>query len=157
LALLRASDEPPTAAADALLKDGPREWRRRAALALGERGEPRACDEIASWWARGVPPRGREREDGEPPRLALDLAGVQELLRATTQARCRAAVPVLLRALEDVRARPYMADALGTLGDDRARAPLLALLESEPYVTTRPHEARALLALGARDWSSPEP
>jgi hypothetical protein len=157
LALLRASDEPPTPTADTLMKDSRQEWRRRAALALGERGDPRACDEIASWWASVVPPPGTEREDGEPPRLALDLAGVQELLRATAHARCRAAVPWLLRALDDVRARPYVADALGALGDDRARPPLLALLGSEPYVTTRPREARALLALGARDWSSPEP
>ena len=27
------------------------------------------------------------------------------------------------------------------------------MLADEPYVTTRPHEARALLALGARDWA----
>jgi hypothetical protein len=53
-------------------------------------------------------------------------------------------------ALQDVRARPYIADALGGLGDPRAKAPLLALLAEEPYVTTRPHEARALLALGAQ-------
>jgi hypothetical protein len=157
LALVRASEEPPPAMAEALLRDGLPEWRRRAALALGERGDPRACEEIASWWASVVPPPGTAREDGEPPRLALDLAGAQELLRATAHARCRAAVPALLRALEDVRARPFVADALGALGDDRARVPLQGLLESESYVTTRPHEARALLALGDRDWSSPDP
>jgi hypothetical protein len=157
LALARASEEPPPALVEVLLKDGLREWRRRAALALGERGDPRACDEIASWWASVAPPPGAKGEDGEPPRMAIDLAGVQELLGATVHARCRAAVPALLRALGDVRARPYVADALGSLGDDRARAPLRALLESEPYVTTRPHEARALLALGVRDWSIPEP
>jgi hypothetical protein len=56
---------------------------------------------------------------------------------------------MLVSALEDVRARPYVADALGALGDTRARAPLLATFAGEPYVTTRPHEARALLALGA--------
>jgi HEAT repeat protein len=50
-----------------------------------------------------------------------------------------------------------VADALGALGDERARAPLLALFADEPYVTTRPHEARALLALGARDWSASPP
>jgi hypothetical protein len=42
-------------------------------------------------------------------------------------------------------------------GDDRARAPLLARLAVEPYVTTRPHEARALLALGAHDWAADPP
>jgi hypothetical protein len=63
-----------------------------------------------------------------------------------------------LRVLGDVRARPYVADALGQIGDDRARGPLLAMLAGEPYVSTRPHEARALLALGVHDWmgSAPE-
>jgi Sulfatase/HEAT repeats len=158
LALARAAPgDPPPAMAEALMKDGLREWRRRAALALGERGDPRACEEIASWWASAAPPPGPEREDGEPARLALDVAAARELLGATAHARCRTAVPALLRAAEDVSARPYVADTLGGLGDDRARAPLRALLETEPYVTTRPHEARALLALGVRDWSSPDP
>jgi hypothetical protein len=155
LALARASaDVPPLA--ESLLKDGLREWRRRASLALGEHGDPRACEEIASWWADIVPASGQGGADGEPSRLSMDLPGVEELLGATTRARCRAAVPALLQALQDVRARPFVADALGALGDDRARAPLRALLASEPYVSTRPHEARALLALGAREWSSPD-
>jgi hypothetical protein len=62
-----------------------------------------------------------------------------------------------VRALDDVRARPYVADTLGALGDDRARGPLLAALGSEPYVTTRPREARALLALGVHDRASADP
>ena len=154
VALTRAStDVPPLV--EALLRDGLPEWRRRAALALGEHGDPRACEEIASWWADVAPARpGQGSADGEPARLSMDLPAAEELLAATIRARCRAAVPALLRALEDVRARPYVADALGALGDDRARAPLRSWLASEPYVTTRPHEARALLALGARDWSS---
>jgi len=153
LALVRAStDVPPLA--EGLLKDALREWRRRAALALGERGDARACEEIASWWTEVTPAPGQGRADGEPARLSMDLPAAVELLGATARARCRTAVPSLLGALQDVRARPYVADALGVLGDERARGPLRALLESEPYVTTRPHEARALLALGAREWSS---
>jgi arylsulfatase A-like enzyme len=137
---------------DGLLGDSDRGWRRRAALVLAERGEPRACDEIAALWNDLAPPAdGRTRPDGEPSRLvAVDLPHVQELLAATSHARCRSAVVPLLRALDDVRARPYVADALGALGDSRAIAPLLALFASEPYVTTRPHEAEALLALGVR-------
>jgi len=50
-----------------------------------------------------------------------------------------------------------VADALGAIGDDRARPVLLSLVAVEPYVTTRPHEAGALLALGAHDWSSHTP
>jgi hypothetical protein len=155
LALVRMG-EPVPPAARALLDDesASRAWRRRAALALGERGEARACDELAAWWADLAPAPGTADPDGEPPRLRVELAAAQELLAATGRARCRAAVPWLVRALGDVRARPFVADTLGSLGDERARAPLLALLATEPYVTTRPHEARALVALGARDWAA---
>jgi arylsulfatase A-like enzyme len=155
LALARSSAEVPPLV-DALLKDGLRDWRHRAALVLGERGDARACEEIASYWSDVAPTQGQASADGEPPRLALELPAAEELLAATTRARCRAAVPSLLRALQDVRARPHVADALGALGDDRARAPLRTMLATEPYVTTRPHEAQALLALGAREWSSPD-
>jgi hypothetical protein len=157
LALARASEDPPPDLAEAMLKDGSGAWRRRAALALGERGDGRACDELAAWWGEEPPAAGKGSEEGEPPRLPLDLPGIRELLGSTGHARCRAAVPSLVRALVDVRARPYVADTLGTLGDDRARAPLLAWLAAEPYVTARTHEARALLALGARDWSAADP
>jgi hypothetical protein len=148
--------EPIPPLAESLLRDPGRDWRRRAALALGERGDGRGCDEMTAWWSDAIGSPDTS-PDGEPPRLSIDLTHARELLAATAKARCRAAVPALLRALEDVRARPYVADALGALGDDRARGPLLAMLANEPYLTTRPREARALLALGVRDWSSAEP
>jgi len=171
VALTRIGD-PPSALIEALARGPDGDWRRRAALALAERTEAspaateggpaltqHACDELASWWNELAPARpathgrdgGQESADGQPMRLELDLMHTEELLTATRRAHCRAAVPALLRALEDVRARPYVADALGALGDSRARAPLLAFLADEPYITTRPHEARALLALGVRD------
>jgi arylsulfatase A-like enzyme len=159
LALVRMGQSAPPAA-DALLRDPDRDWRRAAALAFGLRGDARACDEIAAEWAEvwpDVPPADADGGDGEPPRLAIDLASAEERLAATAGGRCRSAVPALLHVLEDVRARPYVADALGQLGDDRARAPLLAMMADEPYVTTRPHEARALLALGVHDWVGPSP
>jgi Sulfatase len=152
---LAGMGEPVPPLASALLHDPARAWRRAAALALGSRGDPRACDELTAWWGEVRPAPSAASPDGEPPRLALDLQRTEELLAATARARCRGAVPDLITALEDVRARPYVADALGALGDDRARAPLLRLLAEEPYVTTRPHEARALLGLGARDWAAP--
>jgi HEAT repeat protein len=139
---------------DALLVDPQRDWRRRAALALGGRGEGRACDEIAAWWQDVVPASMAAGADGEPLRLGLDLPQAEDLLDATAKAKCRAAVPSLVRALDDVRARPFVADALGAIGDVRARRPLRAFLSAEPYVTALPHEARALLALGACDWSA---
>ncbi|MGD0679605.1 MAG: sulfatase-like hydrolase/transferase [Polyangiaceae bacterium] len=155
LALTRLG-EAESSAAVALLRDPVRDWRQAAALALGERADPRACSELAAAWSDAWPATSVEALDHrEPPQLALELAQIQELLAATASARCRTAVPALVRALEDVRARPYVVDALGALGDERARAPLLDQLSDEPYVTTRPHEARALLALGVHDWLAP--
>jgi arylsulfatase A-like enzyme len=151
-ALALARMEEPPAVVDTLLRDSNRDWRRRAALVLAEHGEGRGCDEIAASWLEALP-----TSDGEPLRITLDLAHAEELLGAISKARCRKAVPALVRALEDVRVRPFVADTLGAIGDDRARGPLLALLAADHHVTARPHEARALLALGARDWSAPTP
>jgi arylsulfatase A-like enzyme len=158
LALARLGD-PLSPLAEALRRDPSRDWRRRAALTFGERGDERACDELAAWWTDVLPPPGHASPNGEPGRLGIDLPRAQELLAATRAAHCRTAVPALVRALEDVRARPYVADTLGALGDARARGPLLAALADEPYLTTRPHEARALLALGTqeRGWPAPSP
>jgi arylsulfatase A-like enzyme len=155
---LAAIGEPVPPLAGALLRDPRVEWRRAAARVLGSRGDPRACDELTAGWEEAWPAAAAvPSPEGEPPRLTTDLVHTQELLAATAAAHCRGAVPALLGALDDVRARPYVADALGAIGDDRARAPLLRLLADEPYVTTRPHEARALLALGTKDWAAAPP
>lgn len=58
---------------------------------------------------------------------------------------------MLVRALEDVRLRPFVVDALAEIGDARAVAPLLATFTVERYVDVRPKEARALQRLGARE------
>jgi hypothetical protein len=145
LALVRLG-EPVPALVETLLHDAQASWRRAAALALAERGNPHACDELADWWTE-VTPVG-ERSDGEPPQLSIDLARAQELLSAVAKAHCRAAVPPLVLALADVRARPYVADTLGAVGDDRARGPLLALLPQEVNVMSRQREVAALHELG---------
>jgi HEAT repeat protein len=46
-----------------------------------------------------------------------------------------------------------VADTLGALGDRKAAQPLLEAMASERYMTVRPHEAKALLALGSRAWA----
>jgi hypothetical protein len=153
LALTRLAS-PAIPLAEGLLRDSEPNWRRPAAIALAERGDPRACDELAAWWGEVVP---TAVPDNGQVRLTLDLAHARELLAATRIARCRSSVPALIRALEDVRARAFVADTLGALGDERARSPLLQLLADEPYVTTRTHEAQALLALGAHEWASESP
>jgi len=136
---------------DALLRDARPEWRHAAALALGTRGDTRACEAIAAWWNDVVPRSAEERSDGEPDQLSLDLSHTEELLSATVKSRCRDAVAPLLRGLEDVRARPYIADALGALADRRAIDPLRILQAREQNLTNREHETAALRALGASE------
>ena len=144
----------PTHAAEALVTDADVAWRRRAALAFAEQADARGCDEITAWWNEVVPTAGGRDADGEPRSIRLELARSEELLAATTRGKCRAAAAALVRGLEDVRARPYVADALGALGDRKAAPALLQALSSERYMTARPHEARALLALGTRAWAA---
>jgi hypothetical protein len=118
-------------------EDAARPWRRRAALALGERGDARAADELAVWWS----------EEGAP-KAGLDFETSRAVLAAIARVKARAAV--LARSLEDVRLRPYVVATLAAIGDAAARAPLLATFASERYVSMRADEARALVALGAR-------
>jgi arylsulfatase A-like enzyme len=153
LALERLGE--PNHPAETLATDADVAWRRRAALAFAEQSDPRGCDEIASWWNEIAPTAGGHDADGEPRSIRLELARTEELLAATARARCKGAVAPLVRGLEDVRARPFVADTLGALGDRKAAPPLLEAMANERYMTVRPHEARALLALGVRAWAPP--
>ena len=134
LALLRIGAAP-TRDAALLAADPEAMWRRRAALALAEQGDGRGEGDLVAWFDD---PAGR------------DFARTRELLLALGKIHATRAVPSLVRALADVRLRPYVADALGVIGAPAAREPLLGSLAIERYVTARQHEARALLALGAR-------
>ncbi|MDB4996126.1 MAG: Choline-sulfatase [Myxococcaceae bacterium] len=136
LALARMPGESIPPEAERLLAEGDPAWKRKAALALAERGDARGGPVLAAWWA----------EEGR--RLPFDRA--KELLAALAAIKEKSAVSSLVAALGDVRLRPFVADALGAIGDPTARAPLLEAFSREPYLTTRGHEARALLALGAR-------
>ena len=120
----------------ALLRDDDGAWRRLAALVLAERGDGSGDQELAAWWTEA--------------HSTLDLDRAKELLAAMANVRDRAAVVPLLQSLDDVRLRPHIADTLGAIGDPSASPALLAALMEERYVTTRPHEARALAALGVR-------
>ncbi|WP_394839168.1 sulfatase-like hydrolase/transferase [Pendulispora rubella] len=137
LALVRLGEAPSRAAEDAL--KSPLEWKRRAALAFAERGDARGLADLLAWWNES---RG-ERE------MNLDFERAKELLVAFAKLRDPSAVSPLVRTLGDVRLRPFIADALATIGEPSARPSLLAAFATERYVPTRPHLARALLALGA--------
>jgi arylsulfatase A-like enzyme len=121
--------------AEALVSDPQRDWRRRAALAFAERGDARGEAELVAWWDAWS---------------ALSFEEARAVLRAIARIKAKSAVPALSRALSDVRLRSDVADALGALGDARAKGPLLDAFARERYVSARPHEARALVRLGAR-------
>jgi hypothetical protein len=127
---------------DTLLRDTNAALRYAAALALAEHGDARGEGELVARAELTIVPGSRE--PGE-------LDDARELLAALATLRARSATGVLVRALEDVRLRPFVVDALAEIGDARAVAPLLATFTVERYVDVRPKEARALQRLGARE------
>jgi arylsulfatase A-like enzyme len=137
LARVRSGDEPAEAAL-ALLEGADPSWRRRAALAMGERGDGRAVPELVAWWAAEAPPHG-----------GLAFPRARQLLSVFAKLKARPAAPVIATSLGDVRLRAHVADALGAIGDRSVRPQLLEALSHERYVGARLSEARALLALGA--------
>jgi Sulfatase/HEAT repeats len=138
LALVRMG-EAPSQTAVLLIHHGDVAWRRRAALAFASVGDARGATELAALWRDEAPPKG-----------ALDVEGSKEVVLALGRIRDVEAVPALIEALPFVPLRSFVADALGAIGDARALPPLFHLFEEEHYETARAHEARALLALGAR-------
>jgi hypothetical protein len=138
LALVRMGEPPPQLAATSM-QSSERAWRRRAALAFASQGDARGAGELAAYWREEAPPKG-----------GLDVEEAKELLAAMARIRDAEAVPALVASLPFVPLRPFIADALGAIGDARGRGPLLELFERERYETARAHEARALFALGAR-------
>jgi arylsulfatase A-like enzyme len=134
LALLRLG-EAPEALGIAALTDDREEERVAAALALAERGDGRGEAELVARWGRAA---------------GTELAEAREMLAAFAKLRSRSAVPGLIKALPDVRLRPFIVEALGEIGDTRAKPALLKLWNDEPYVHLRGLEGQALVKLGAR-------
>ncbi|MCL2779097.1 MAG: sulfatase-like hydrolase/transferase [Polyangiaceae bacterium] len=113
-----------------------------AALALAEQGDPRGQDVLVARWESAFVPGAKEHGELEEGR---------ELLGAFAKLRTHSAVLPLTRALDDVRLRPYIVDALADIGDTRAKEALVRVFSTEKYVNVRPREARALVRLGARE------
>ncbi len=145
LALVRLG-EPTSHPAEEALQKGDRDWKRRAALAFAEQGDSRGVGELTGWWSESTVQSGRDNVE-----VTLEFERGKEILAALAKLRATSAVGPLVHALGDVRLRPFIADALGAIGDDAAKAPLLSALARERYVPTRPHLARAALVLGARE------
>jgi HEAT repeat protein len=134
LALTRLGSTAPLATE--LLDDPDIQWRRRAALSLGEAGDAHAGPVLIEWWQHG----GSADHD-----TALDLLG------AFARIRSKDAVWPLVHSLGDVRLRPRIAETLAAIGDSSARGPLVAALAGERFQTARIAIADALVALGAKD------
>jgi arylsulfatase A-like enzyme len=138
LTLVRLGEQA-TPLAEAMLHDPSADWRRRAGLAFAERGDARGAADLRAWWAD----RGRE-----------SYVRATEILAALVKIHDVGSTAMLARSLDDVRMRPYVADALAAIGDASAREALSAVLASETQVTSLTHEARALAALGGGVWSA---
>jgi arylsulfatase A-like enzyme len=116
-----------------LLKGPDENARRLAALAFAENGDRRGATVLASWWQAEVPSFERARD----------------VLQAMSFIRDKEAVPALIRSLDDVRLRSYVAETLGAIGQPSARAPLAERFASERYQNARVAIGEALVRLGA--------
>jgi|GEM_PF-269174 len=134
--------------------------RLAAALALAEQGDRRGETELLDRWSVGFAPQ-LGRQDGTRPNdvaaqtRAGDLDEAKDLLAALGAIRSTAAVPMLLRSLDDVRLRPWIVDALATIGDPHALTPLIDAFCTERYVDARAVEARAIASLWPKANPSP--
>jgi arylsulfatase A-like enzyme len=109
-------------------------FRRLAALALGESGDKRGEELLIAWWR---------------DQAARDFQRSRELLEVFAALRSKDVVVPLMQSLSDVRLRPYIAQALGKIGDEAAGSALLNALNDERMQSTRVALATALVALDA--------
>lgn len=112
-----------------ILTEGTESQKQRAGWVLAELKDARGEDALVALF--------RDRK-------ALEFEEQREVTGALAKIRSKKAMPLLLEALGDVRLRPYVALALGQLGDARAKEPLLTAFSTEPYVNARYYEAFAL-------------
>lgn len=127
---------------DELLTNGAEPEKTAAALVFAERGDGRGQAWLLKRWSEAFTPNAK---------IPGEFDEARELLGAFAKVHAKAAVPLLISSLEDLRLRPYVIDALVEIGDARAKGPLLRLFTEERYVHMRAKEARALVAFGARE------
>lgn len=117
-----------------LLDDADPKWRRLAALALAESGDGRGGSTLVKWWESDRP----------------DFAVARDVLAALARIRSKEAVWPLVRSLDDVRLRPYVARALGDIGEPFARRALADHFADERYEPARVALAEAIVKLGGK-------
>ena len=106
--------------------------RRLAALALAESGDGRGERTLIAWW---LDPSAR------------DFARSREIAAALGTIRAKDAVWPLVQSLDDVRLRPYLADALAKIGGELGQGSLLKALADERSQSTRVALVNALVTL----------
>ncbi len=114
--------------------------RRLAALALAETGDGRGEKTLIAWW---MDPATR------------DFARSREIAAALGNIRAKDAVWPLVQSLDDVRLRPYLADALAHIGGELGQGSLLKALADERSQTTRVALVNALVTLKTEDALAP--
>ncbi|MES1178869.1 MAG: sulfatase-like hydrolase/transferase [Myxococcales bacterium] len=108
------------------------EVRRLAALVLAENGDARGEKTLIAWWL-DAPARNFDRS--------------RQIAAALGVIRSKDAVWPLVQSLDDVRLRPYLADALAHIGGELSQGSLLKALASERSQSTRVALVNALVTL----------
>ncbi|HWZ90819.1 MAG TPA: sulfatase-like hydrolase/transferase, partial [Polyangiaceae bacterium] len=114
--------------------------RRLAALALAETGDARGDKTLIAWW---LDPGAR------------DFARSREIAAALGNIRSKDAVWPLVQSLDDVRLRPYLADALAKIGGELGQGSLLKALSDERSQSTRVALVNALVTLKTEEALAP--
>ncbi|MEP7050393.1 MAG: sulfatase-like hydrolase/transferase [Pseudomonadota bacterium] len=116
------------------------ELRRLAALALAEAGDARGEKTLIAWW-QDAPARNFERS--------------RQIAAALGTIRAKDAVWPLVQSLDDVRLRPYLADALAHIGGELGQGSLLKALSNERSQSTRVALVNALVTLKTEEALAP--
>jgi arylsulfatase A-like enzyme len=114
--------------------------RRLAALVLAEVGDSRGDKTLIAWWL-DAPARDFDRS--------------RQIAAALGVIRSKDAVWPLVQSLDDVRLRPYLADALAHIGGELSQGSLLKALSGERSQSTRVALVNALVTLKTEEALAP--
>ena len=106
--------------------------RRLAALVLAESGDSRGEKTLIAWWQDSA---------------ARNFDRSRQIAAALGTIRAKDAVWPLVQSLDDVRLRPYLAEALAHIGGELGQGSLLKALGNERSQSTRIALVNALVAL----------
>jgi hypothetical protein len=114
--------------------------RRLAALVLAENGDGRGEKTLIAWWQDAA---------------ARNFDRSRQIATALGVIRSKDAVWPLVQSLDDVRLRPYLADALAHIGGELGQGSLLKALSNERSQSTRVALVNALVTLKTEEALAP--